>query len=530
MKKTGLRVLTAAIFIMMLACTPETPIDQGGTENPPEQEKPEEPTETDAPFRLNVYDISSVSATVEVEPADAAMAYYTDIINDADFKEAGRYGFDDYMSWLLESMTQKMQVSRSEVIEMISSYGNDGFIVTTLAPAQKYHAFAVGIDKEGKTTTEVVSIEFTTSEKETSDNTFTVSANGITTHSAEIQVITGNDDPYIFTIESKGNTDGLTDEELAQFIIQSNMAWGGLEQMTYTGNNSVEHAGMAGWEYEAIAFGYHGGSVTTDIVRVPFTMAEGGNPEACTFTFAQEFGTFDMNLSVSPSDNSVVYVSNIIEKSDFDLLMDIHSDPDMAMMENMEAMIEELMEDCGTRARVLDIIALMESQTYNLKFKPGAEYIQWAVPVSQDGTPTASFSISDTFKAPDEVLSKASLTLKDYTVYNGTELAEMYPAEFKSAKGFAVVDLTVEPSEEADQWWSYIAMEDLSDRPRETIIKNLLAAPTEVNLTRQLIVAYWGTNTIMGVAQDINGMYGPLLMHVVNLEKENTTPASQLSF
>lgn len=499
--------------------------EEGGNTEGEEQEKPKE-----AQFKIKVYDVSSISATVEVEPVDATAPYYTDILPESDFNQTLQYGFDDYMKWLLESMSKKHGKTTEEVIEMISSHGNDGFIMTTLEPESVYYAVAVGIDETGMTCTDVVYEKFTTLKEEESVNTFTISAPQITTNSAQLKIVTENDDPYIFAIESKGNTDGLTDAELAEFIIQSNMAWGGLEQMTFTGTNIIDHVGMAGWEYEAIAFGYQDGSITTDIVRLPFSMAEGGDPAACTFEFSQEFDTFEMHLSVTPSDNSVVYVSNIIKKSDLDVLMDIHADPDLALGANLEMLIEELIEDCGTRARVMDIIVLMESQQYNLKFEHGTEYVQWAVPVNQDGTLAASFSVSEAFKAPEETISEAALELKNYIVYNGDELAALYPKDFKNAKGCAVVDLTVEPNVQASQWWSYIAMEDLSDRSRETIIKNLQIAPTQPNLTRQLIIAYWGKNTIMGVAQDSEGTYGPLLLHVVNLDKTTTAPASQFSF
>ena len=62
------------------------------------------------------------------------------------------------------------------------------------------------------------------------------------------------------------------------------------------------------------------------------------------------------------------------------------------------------------------------------------------------------------------------------------------------------------------------------------IVKNLLAAPTEANLKRQHILAYWGTNTIMGVARDADGIYGPLLMQVIDLKKEEASPASEFHF
>ena len=78
----------------------------------------------------------------------------------------------------------------------------------------------------------------------------------------------------------------------------------------------------------------------------------------------------------------------------------------------------------------------------------------------------------------------------------------------------------MEPSDDAVEWWSYIALDDLTDRARAVIINNLLIAPTQKNLTSQLIACYWGTNTIMGVAKDAEGNYGPLLMEVIELSKE----------
>ena len=86
--------------------------------------------------------------------------------------------------------------------------------------------------------------------------------------------------------------------------------------------------------------------------------------------------------------------------------------------------------------------------------------------------------------------------------------------------------MTVEASEASENWWSYVALEDLTDRSREVIIKNLLNAPTEACLTRQLVVAYWGVNTIMGIAQDAEGTYGPLLLEVVELTKDGAADAS----
>lgn len=91
-----------------------------------------------------------------------------------------------------------------------------------------------------------------------------------------------------------------------------------------------------------------------------------------------------------------------------------------------------------------------------------------------------------------------------------------------------VMNIVVEPSAEAVSWRSYIALEDLTDRSREVMIKNINMEPTQDNLTRHFVVAYWGVNTIMGVAKDSDDVYGPMMLEVVNLNKEEASQASEL--
>ena len=200
-----------------------------------------------------------------------------------------------------------------------------------------------------------------------------------------------------------------------------------------------------GWDYVAVAFGYENGAVTTDVVKCEFQMAEGGDPALCSFSFAQEYDSFEMLLSTTPSDNSVVYVCNYVKMSDLQALMAANGSLDAAFAECLDMLVDEMIEDLGTRERVIDLITVMEPQSYTTKYEYATEYIQWAVPVDQDGNPTASFSFSSPFTTPEENVSDAGLTLVDYKYYDGNALAALYP-ELSLAAGYAVVDMTVEPS------------------------------------------------------------------------------------
>lgn len=535
MKTKGLFIFLAAIAMTVASCDkpdpvpPQTPQEPENQEKPQEPEKPEDPEPEQAPFTLKVYDISSVSVTVEVEPLDPEAPYYTDVINEADFLQTQKYGFDDYMAWFIENMMEQTGQSREDVVKMVSSYGNDGFILTSLKPETSYYAIAVGIGPDGMTTTDVVYEKFETPAKEVSANSISITVEDITATTALVKTEVTNDDDYILTLEPSNIIKGMTDEELADYIIQNNIAWGGLEGITYSGAQEVEWLGKAGWDYVVVAFGYEKGAITTEVVRKDFTMGEGADPASCSFAFSQDFEDFEMHLSIRPSDDSVVYICNYLLMSDLQALMAANGSLDAALGESLDMLIEDMIEDLGTRERVVDLISAMGAQTFSIGYEPATEYIQWAVPVDQDGNPVASFSFSMPFTTPEEKISDASIALKSYKYYDGTEIAALYP-ELSMAKGYALVELNVEPSATAAQWWSYIALEDLTDRSREVIIKNLVSAPTEPNLTQQFIVAYWGVNTIMGVAQDADGAYGPLLLEVVDLRKDDASPASEFNY
>ncbi len=497
--------------ILLLACQKEPSISQ-----------------PDRPFTLKVYDIAAVTATVEVEPLDPNASYYTDVLNESDFLQATEKGFDDYLAWFIDKLMEQTGEDRAGVLKRITSYGNDGFILTSLTPESVYYAVAVGIDTEGHTTTEVVSKRFSTTPYEVSENRFEVNFTTITPEIATLQVNTTNNDPYVLAIEPRSVTAEMDDKTLSEFIIQENLAWGGLEQMTYTGTCEYEHLGKAGWEYEVILFGYRNGSTTTAVKRVPFTMEQGADPATCTYSMHHEFDKLKIIFTVTPSENTVVYVCNYIKQSDLDSLIEACGNEQEALQETLNQLYEELLLDLGSPGRVVDIVTLMGEVEYEANFEANTTYRQWAVAVDQSGNPTAPFVLGEAFTTPDEVTSTATLTLKKYVWYNGTEAAERYPETFAGAKGYALVEIEVEPSEDAAQWWSYVAMEDLTDRLRRVIINNLISAPTEPSLTHQFIVAYWGVNTIMGVAQDAHGEYGPLMLQVVDLQKESAHPISEL--
>ncbi len=513
MKNFSTFLLSSLLLLGLSSCSDNDPVVQQTT-----------PPPSEAPFTIDVKDVTATMVTVEVTPLDPKAGYYMDVLSEPNYLEAQRSGIDSYLLWMMSDLTEGAGLTMEETMKLITSYGNDGFYLTTLKPDMNYYAIAVGINEQGLSTTEVVTVPFRTLPAPQSDNQIDVTISGPEEGVFTVGVTTTNDDPYVITSYPSTVTASFSDEEIAPWVIANNMAWGAIEQITFTGDRTYRESGKSGWTYEVIAFGYANGLPTTPVIRKSYTMPESGDPTACTFDMQLEFEDFDMISTVRPSDNSVVYIHDVMEEAYYEAIVAQYGSSEEALKANLEAMIESYIAEVGTRAQVVEMITTMGPLHFDMRYKATTEYRQWSVPVDCDGKPTASFSIGEKFLSPKEVNSTAELKLKSWTCYNGTDLYNLDPEKYKGFKGFAAVAIEVEPSSDAAEWWSYIALEDLTDRARVTIINNLLMAPTEKNLTSQLIACYWGTNTIMGVAKDDLGNYGPLLLEVIELSKENATP------
>lgn len=492
-------------------------------------EKNDPPQPENQLFEITVQNVKAVMAEVVVEPLDPTMTYYTDVLNDADFQQAMQYGFDDYLQWWIGELMQSYEMTYNQVVKMITSQGHEDYTLTSLNPETLYHALAVGIDADGYTTTEVVSISFTTDKAVVSNNTFEVELSEIGHYGLTVAVEPSNEDRYLLTVEPKILLEGKSDEQIAEEIINGGLAWGGIEEMLHSGSiTSKEEELKPGWEYEVILFGYENGLATTPLKRVPFSALAGGDPAACQFTMTPEFEPFSTHVTIVPSDNTVVYIADVIEEEYLEMLVAEFGSEEQALAENLEALIDFYDEELGGRAASVNLITTCRRVEFDFTHKPETSYRIWAAAVDQRGNLLAPVRTTAPFRTPVEQIANAQLTLTGWAYYDGDELAAMDPETFGRAKGYAVVAASVEPSGDAATWRFYVAPGDVSDYSRKTLINNLLIAPTEDNLTEQLIVCYWGTNTIWGMAMDADGHYGELFTEVVELTKEGAMPVPDL--
>jgi len=520
-----LAVLVATVALLSAACS-------DGDNPTPTPEPPKPDPNPEQLFTITVTDISAVMATVTVEPRDNAMTYYCDVLNEEGYLQVVEDGVDRYLDWYITKLMDDYGMSFAETVELISARGKDDYTLTTLTPGTKYYVLAVGIDGQGVSTTPLESFAFETLAAVSSTNDFQFTVTDVSRFGAKIAVGTVNDDPYFLDIQPEGMDEGMSGEEFARYLINRYLSWGGMADLCHEGAYAYEEQNLKpGWKYELVAFGYDEGCITTPVRRASLETLPGGDPAACTFRFENALHAVKKcRFDFIPSDESVVYICDVITEDEYAQCVREHGSTDAGMRPVLSAMIDYYSSDFANRTETVDMLSACGETSFELRLSPRTEYRMWAVAVDQQGNPTASFAVSEKFSSPELVGSTASVTLENYVWYDGEELYRQAPEAFGDIREYAVMAVNVLPSEDAAHWYVYAFYGDLRESSEWNIINNLFMAGEEaMDMEANLILCYWGENTICAVAEDADGNYGSVLREVVNLTKEGASPAPDFS-
>lgn len=519
-------MFTASIvFFLGAACSKPDPAPEPSPEPAPEV----------AEFVVDVTEIGTVTANVHIKVKDDKKGYFSDVLSENDFRQAEKHGFDDYLNYVISTIMTEQGKTHDEAVKVITSYGSDDYILTTLKPDSKYYAVAVGIDASGKSTTDVYSKEFKTADVESSDNAFEISVSDISELEAKVSVKTSNNDPYFMDVVPSGIRAELgTDWDIRHYLIESHLAAGDLDDFIIKGSAETVYEGLKpGWEYEVVVFGCKDGFANTDASIESFASIAGeDDPSLCEFEFDCTLNANEPSVfAFIPSDPMAVYICDAMFEDDYQMILEaVNGDEAKAGEMILEEMISMYGSDFGTRAETLNLLGSVGPYEYTMSVDPGNDYRMWAVCVDQDGKPVGKFITSEVFKAPDLVVSNATVNINNYPWFDGDELYKLDPVTFKGAQGNAVVMLQVEPSEDAADWWAWVFYGDLRETKDKTVIKNLVdyGMPEMNKFSEGYIVAYWGENTICAVAKDADGNFGVPVRQYVDLTKEGATPVDQL--
>lgn len=176
-----------------------------------------------------------------------------------------------------------------------------------LKAATDYVIFAAKWNEQCQLMGQVAVYEHTSAAKPDSENKITLEVTDVTQSSAMAVATVTNDDPYTMIAVKAADIEGLTDEEIAEYVIESYDYI--LDEYTVTGDRSRVYDMMhPDTDYVMLAFGYKARVMTTsDLVKVPFRTLSSGAPEDCVFTFEVEPGVEEAWIKVTPSDRGLFY-------------------------------------------------------------------------------------------------------------------------------------------------------------------------------------------------------------------------------
>lgn len=488
-------------------------------------------------FDIKIYEITAIGADVEINPVDYDGGYYFDALNEESYNYFKVAGFQQFIDNEVSKRMATYDISKEEALKGMLSYSNDGFTFMTLYPDTKYYIVAVGVDAEGRLSTEVAIKSFKTNNVEQSKNTFDITIGDVSYNGAAFEIKPSvARDKYFVDVWNKAIVDELGDKEFMKYCVDVYQSMGMMDMKCAVGAKSFANTGecQPGRNYYVVAFGFDDGYPTTGLTKKPFSTTGGENAANCTFQFEITNVRYDRaTISVLPSDRYCAYATDLVRKDELDLLMTTESlSQQQALARVLSDLLDTVQSDLQiTRAEAAEVITYYGAAEDNTTgkhedtrsyLKAQTEYIAWAVTVDTYGKPISQFAVSEPFTTPKEIVSTAKATVAVEKYFDGATLSS---AGYPDTQ--AVVPVTVEVSEDAAHWLVALYANDISDAPRQTIISNL-SRSGHMDVSPFITTSVWNTEiTAVAIAVDAEGNFGEPSFHVFTCRKTDAAPASE---
>lgn len=489
----------------------------------------------DCTFDITVSDVTLTSAMISIVPSDKKVTYISGAFSIENFPTDPKEQLvlaQEFAQLTIASAAEQNQIDYYDAIPYVTKSGDAEKEIEpgSLHPNRLYYAIAVGIDADGFVVTQPAVKTFTTGEAQTTDMTFEVSVDA-TAIGATVNVTPSNEEePYYVGIFTKSSLGDFNDDQIVSSLIKQGAS--GDHMGTEEIYDWAEFMLLPATEYVAIVFGCDEWA-TTPVKRVPFTTEPAGDPAACTFDMMLEGKNFKAEFMIEPSDETVFYLYTLVPVGDYpEDETEITGELSM-MLEEMQAeypdvSIPELLFELCYRGMWED------TETVD----PGESYYLCAFAIdAATGEPQAIQK--QAFDIPDWVRSGATITLKSEKHYSGKELYAYDPDMFRLGKdNMAYSVLNFETNAEAMTWYAACYAGDLTNSTDINIIKNLVdrGAPLygkQVSAWSYFKgVEYLGSiqyNTIFAVAEDADGIYGPVYKQLYQPTEDTCSPISEVT-
>lgn len=482
----------------------------------------------DAPaFTITVEEVGADTATYSVVPYDDQKPYISMVVPRANIDI---YGDDDDSFFLADLMyfqelATAYEVTLEDVIRSTMLNGPQQMKWTGLSQATEYCAYAYGITVLGQRTTPITRQYFTT-EPIVSTNQLSLDIANISTVEFDLIIgATNEEDGYIWEVMESSWFDGLSDEEVLQFIKD---AYGEYVDMIVEYGAKTIHLGPEmiepDTEYTAVLFGYEAGGMTTPMIRKTFRTEKGVAPADLTFTFdVSNVGMYSADITVMPSGNSVYYYWDVVNADytaeQFKALMDQYVNDFIA--EGIVESAQEFWTDMVSRGNDGDTVGQLNSNT---EYKPVAVAIDLA---------TATFAgevhFGTPFRTQEAVLSDAKVTIYHNEYFDGDALVERYASQglYTSYLGLAYVPFyPVLENNPAHYHYAIFYNDDnyYNEEWSDESLMHLLLQDCLTDIDRWYPGLDYDTDfLLLAIAEDANGHFGPLYREKLRFSRDGVT-------
>ena len=239
---------------------------------------------SDIEFDVNVT-VDGPKATYEFTPIDWTGKYYIEIYAEGDYMYLAEDKTPDEAyckqvanNWIaMINIYMQSGYSAEQLIELMCLQGPDSYSEVRLSDT-KYCMVFYGIemvDGLPQVTTKPYIAHFRTEKVEASDMTIDIKVENCYVRVADIEITPSNDETYVATFLKKSDVPSGDNEDIIEWLLGFDLSGN-----TYRGTIKSTIVGLEpNTEYTALAFGYYGGVVTTDLFRYDFKTEPEGECE-----------------------------------------------------------------------------------------------------------------------------------------------------------------------------------------------------------------------------------------------------------
>lgn len=479
---------------------------------------------TDIQFDIQ-YLVDGPFVTMSVTPTDNAQPYFYNAIPKADFEKTGKtieQLAQEFIDDLVFRYGILYQLSKEEVISKLVTKGADSDKFEVFAETE-YIGYAHTLTADGIINSDVTTKNFTSGSVSPSDNVISISVDGINVDRADIHVSTTNNDPYVIIVDPVSNWNGKTHEEIFNEL-QRNIPLG---NFTRKGDLN-QTATKLGYDTEhyVIAFGYLGGTMTTDMILYQFRTAAPGNSENMEF----EFTVSDISQTTAK-----VQVKGTPETSLYFWDVAMASQSEESIKNSINAMIDKYIAlgYFRTRAEFMNAMGSRDAVSADIKgMASGTSHKVYAVGVdTYTGEFVSDFHFSEPFKTKEAEKGNVTISLSCGKYFDGNAVMQEYP-QYSNAADLAILKVNATTEGNVSRYFYHVFTGDYTDPEAYSdglLVNNLTNKHPDTVPEREIFCQYDTDLTLLGVAIDLKGNCGPVFRKKFVLTKEGASPISQFN-